>query len=132
MRVLHACFAIWTLSLCCSAVAEDKGAKGELPMAFEEDFEKGSSHWEMTDEKVWRVVEDEGDASLALTGSSDYTPPVRSPLNIARVKDLDVTDFVADFQVKQTGREYGHRDLCFFFGYQDASHFYYAHLATKA
>jgi hypothetical protein len=32
----------------------------------------------------------------------------------------------------QTGKEYGHRDLCFFFGYQDSSHFYYVHLATVA
>ena len=43
-----------------------------------------------------------------------------------------MTDFVLDVDARQTGREYGHRDLCFFFGYQDPSHFYYVHLATKA
>src|SRR5207342_556777 len=26
----------------------------------------------------------------------------------------------------------GHRDLCLFFGHQDASHFYYAHLGKEA
>jgi len=34
--------------------------------------------------------------------------------------------------MKQTGKEYGHRDMCIFFGYQDPAHFYYVHIATKA
>lgn len=34
--------------------------------------------------------------------------------------------------MKQTGREYGHRDMCLFFGYQSPQEFYYAHLATAA
>ena len=32
----------------------------------------------------------------------------------------------------QTGREYGHRDMCLFFGFQEPSKFYYAHIATAA
>lgn len=109
--------------------AEEKAAD---PKVFHEDFEQGMNRWVMTDAKVWSGVEDEGDHALSLTGSSDYAPPVRSPLNIARIKDFKAGSFVADIQAKQTGREYGHRDLCFFFGYQDPSHFYYVHLATKA
>src|SRR5690606_18558335 len=88
--------------------------------------------WTMTDANAWKIIEDDGDAKLALVSQSDYSPPVRSPLNIARVAELDVSDFVLDVQAKQTGREYGHRDLCFFFGYQDPSHFYYVHLASVA
>ena len=34
--------------------------------------------------------------------------------------------------LKQTGREYGHRDMCLFFGMKDPSNFYYVHLASKA
>ena len=33
-------------------------------------------------------------------------------------------------QLLQTGREYGHRDLCLFYGFVDAAHYAYVHLAT--
>ena len=32
----------------------------------------------------------------------------------------------------QTGKEYGHRDLCLFLGFTGASKYYYVHMATKA
>jgi len=57
---------------------------------------------------------------------------VRSPFNIARVKDLKVSDFVVQARMEQTGKEYGHRDMVVVFGYQDPSHFYYVHIATKS
>ena len=37
-----------------------------------------------------------------------------------------------EVNLAQTGREYGHRDMCLFFGMKDASNFYYVHIATKA
>ena len=61
---------------------------------------------------------------------SDYKYPVRSPHNIALVKDQKFGNVAIDFEVMQTGRNYGHRDLCFFFGFQDPSHFYYVHIAA--
>lgn len=103
-----------------------------LPLAFSEDFESGAEKWVQTDPNAWKVVEDEGDKAYSLHQQSDYEPKVRSPKNIARIKDLDVSDFVLEARMKQTGREYGHRDMCIFFGYQDPTHFYYVHLATKA
>lgn len=103
-----------------------------LPLAFSEDFEAGCARWKMTDEKAWAVKPDEGDAALCLEGSSKYEPAVRSPKNIAWIKDLKAGSFVFDVTLKQTGREYGHRDLCLFFGGVDPTHFYYVHIATKA
>jgi len=38
---------------------------------------------------------------------------------------------VLDVKVLSTTRDYGHRDLCLFFGYQDPAHFYYVHLGKK-
>ena len=88
--------------------------------------------FEMTDGKAWKLDKD-GDAGvLSLHGKSDYAPEVRSPRNIARIKDLAVSDFVLNVQARQTGREYGHRDLCLFFGYQSPTKFYYVHIANKA
>jgi hypothetical protein len=99
---------------------------------FTDDFESGLGRWEMTDAKAWEIVGNGGGHALGLTGSSDYQPPVRSPLNIALVKDHEFDSFELTVRMRQTGREYGHRDLCLFFGYQDPSHFYYVHLASKA
>jgi len=103
-----------------------------MPLVFSDDFENGADRWEPTDPKAWKVVEANGNHAYSLFGESNYEPPVRSPKNIAWIKDLNVSDFVIEAKVKQTGREYGHRDFCVFFGRQDATHFYYVHLATKS
>ena len=63
---------------------------------------------------------------------SQYQPQVRSPLNIALAKGVNLGDFVLDVEVRSTGRDYGHRDLCLFFNHQDSSHFYYVHLGKQA
>ncbi len=86
-----------------------------------------------TDPDKWRYV-DNGLAGGALefAGRGNYTPPVRSPYSIGLIADKTFGDFVLDVDLLQTGREYGHRDMCLFFGFQDPSHFYYVHLATKA
>lgn len=129
-------WALCTAALIVSAaaMAQETPApeKSALPLVFESDFSTDLAAWTMTDPNAWTIVKEAGDGKLSLHGKSDYEPPVRSPLNIARVTDLTVTDFVLDVDAKQTGREYGHRDLCFFFGYQDPAHFYYVHLATVA
>lgn len=101
-------------------------------IAFEDDFESGIEKWEFTDPYAWRIAEDGGAHVLELIGDSKYEPDFRSPFNIAWAKDVNVGSFEMTVKVKQTGKEYGHRDMCFFFGKQDANHFYYVHLATKA
>jgi hypothetical protein len=35
-------------------------------------------------------------------------------------------------KVRSTHPDYGHRDVCLVFGYQDPSHFYYVHLGKQA
>ncbi|MCH2138749.1 MAG: hypothetical protein MK074_06835 [Phycisphaerales bacterium] len=37
-----------------------------------------------------------------------------------------------DVQAQQTGRDYGHRDLCVLFDWQNPAQFGYCHLATEA
>lgn len=103
-----------------------------LPLVFFDDFESGAGRWTQTDPNAWKVIEQDGNHVYSQYRESQYEPPVRSPLNIARIKDLKVSDFVVQARMEQTGREYGHRDMCVFFGYQDPSHFYYTHIATAA
>ena len=105
----------------------------DYQLLFREDFEdKGAlKRFEMTDPSAWRINKQDDNRSLELFGESEYTPRVRSPRNIAIIADRPFGSFVLEADLMQTGREYGHRDMCLFFGMKDASNFYYTHLATK-
>lgn len=100
-----------------------------LPLLLTEDFSSTLGSWQFTDRAAWKQVEDDGGPALALFQASQYEPPVRSPFNLAVYKDLKVSDFILEVKVKSTSREYGHRDACVAFGWNDQSHFYYVHLA---
>jgi hypothetical protein len=114
-------------------------ADKELPLLLKDDFERGMDRWQTTDPDpangVWKIIEGgaPGNHALRVTGTSKYQPPFRSPHSIALVKDTVVGDFEFSVQVQETNVNAGpHRDLCFFWGYQDPAHFYYAHLGAKA
>ena len=92
-----------------------------------DDFENGDAAWWKTDDKAWRVSA----GTLSLFQQSDYKPAHRSPFNIALLKDKLVGDFEMTAKVKTTARDYGHRSMCLFFGYQDPTHFYYVHLGQE-
>ncbi|NNJ27815.1 hypothetical protein [Alienimonas chondri] len=104
------------------------------PRAFFADFESADvAPFQPTDADAWKV-KDQGDNKVfALTvRKSDYQPPVRSPHNIALVKDLSLTETIIDVDFQSTMTDYGHRSLCLFFNYQDPSHFYYVHFGKEA
>lgn len=114
------------------AFAAPPAAPAGYTLAYHDTFEDSASKWEFTDDKAWKVTGEAGAKVLSLVSASDYEPPVRSPRSMARLKDVTAGDFILDVHVKQTGREYGHRDACVFFGYTSPTQFYYVHLATKA
>lgn len=107
--------------------------RAEMPLVFEDDFEKGADRWQTTDANAWKLVDGRpgrGQA-FALFQQSKYKPPHRSPVNIALVKDVQVTDFKLEADVLSTARDYPHRSMTMFFGYQDPTHFYYVHFGKK-
>lgn len=106
----------------------------DWPLAWQGNFEspKAMESFQFTDPSAWKHVEDGGRGTMELTRQSKYQPPVRSPVNIALVKAAAFGSFRLEVLMKQTGREYGHRDMCLFFGFQSPQEFYYAHLATAA
>ena len=110
------------------------GQSPDYPLLYEEDFEEIAdlSDFMMTDPTAWRLRDTLQNKSLELFGASDYAPRVRSPRNIACISDQQFEDFVLELEAAQTGREYGHRDMCFFFGMKDPANFYYVHIATAA
>lgn len=102
-------------------------------LVYHQDFEEESplDDFAFSDEAAWKLVESSGDHTLALTQDSDYDPPVRSPRNFALIRGLEFDSFVLEAQVMYTGRDYGHADLCLFFGFRDPSHYYYTHIGKS-
>jgi len=128
MRRLAPLLGIMLVVASFARAADDK----DLPLLFQDDFEKGAGQWEPTDPAAWKVIElDKQGKVFCQFQQSKYKPPHRSPLNFALVKDLVVGDFVLDAKCQSTIKDYGHRDLCLFFGHQDPAHFYYVHLGKK-
>lgn len=138
MKLLYA-IGMSVIVLCVATSSSNAQEKVEipqemdgLPLVFSEDFENGADRWEQTDSSAWQIVDENGNHVFNQFKQSEYEPPHRSPLNQARIKDLWVSDFILEVKAKQTGHEYGHRDLCFFYHYQDPAHFYYTHIASIA
>ena len=132
-------FTRFALALCAVAVlsplawAAEPAAPEGYTLAYGDVFGNDSmERFDFTDPKAWGMEEGDGNVFLALKRPSKYAPPVRSPLNIAWIKDFKAGDFVLDVKAKQTGKEYNHRDLCIFFGGQSEQRFYYVHLASVA
>lgn len=117
------------LPLLCLALATPA-----LAQDYTQDFENTESirDFIFSDAALWRIGETNGNHYLELTGkNSAYKPPHRSPTSIALLTKFQAGDFVLEVDALQTTREYGHRDACFFFGFQNPAQFYYSHVATK-
>jgi hypothetical protein len=115
-------------------VAAEAGPAANLHLLYEPSFAEADAlrDFVTTDAAAWRIASTERARTLELFAQSRYQPPVRSPVNLALIKDRVFGDFVLECDLMQTGREYGHRDMCLFFGFESPSRFYYAHIATAA
>ena len=110
---------------------QEKARTGTMPLLFHSDFEDGSlASWEATDAAAWRIEEESGGKVLALFRQSNYEPKVRSPFNINLIRDVSVGSFTLELKMLSTTKDYGHRDMCLFFGHQGPSRFYYVHIAN--
>ena len=113
--------------------AEKPAVAGDLTLLYRSDFaDDGLKGWAFTDQDAWRIGEQDGVQVLEQFQASKYEPEYRSPFNMAILDDLVVDEFVLDLQVRSTARDYGHRDICLFFGHVDPSHFQYVHLGKEA
>ena len=118
--------------ICAAAVSGDDAVVTDLPLVFSEDFDSGHDRWELTDDQAWTLRKADGNSVFGLNKrKSDYSPKVRSPHNIALIRDLELADFVITFKVKSTKDTGNHRDCCVFFCHTDPTHFYYCHLGAK-
>lgn len=114
----------------CTADAPDVPTK--LPLLFCDDFQSGTSEsWSPGDPAAWKMTRLGDNIVLEQFQQSQVENPVRSPFNRSLLKDVLVGDFVLDLKFQSTKKDYGHRDLCLFFGFQDPSHLYYVHFGKK-
>lgn len=123
---------IWIF--CYSLTLQAQEIPSDYKLLYEQDFEDEISldDFEITDAGAWKIGEGKEGKALELYGKSEYTPPVRSPHNIAFIKGKKFGSFILEADLQQTGEEYGHRDLCLFFGLKDPANFYYVHMASIA
>ena len=116
----------------CNGVNQTVGGM-KVPLLFKADFEDDDiGHWKATDPTAWRIESGNNGKVLALHKQSEYQPPVRSPVNINLIRNVVVGSFVLELKMRSTTKDYGHRDMCLFFGYQDPRHFYYVHIANQS
>ena len=124
--------ALLASSILAATAAEPARELRGLPLVFQEDFEAGDvSRWLPADVKAWRLVEQEGNHVFNQFAQSKVDTPVRSPFNRCVLQDLTVGSCVLDVKLQSTARDYPHRSLCLFFGYQDPAHMYYVHFGQK-
>lgn len=89
------------------------------------------------DRAAWKPVDDgwsfvdDGPRGYFRLGKkeSKYQPKFRSPTHIALLEGLEIESFELSVRLRSTEPDYGHRDVCLFFGWQSPERFYYAHLA---
>ena len=108
------------------------GIPSDYRLLYSQDFAKPDTikDFLMTDASAWTISTADGKAALELIKQSKYQPPFRSPLNIALLAGKAFGDVIIEADCQQTGKEYGHRDMIFVYGYQDPARFYYTHIAT--
>jgi hypothetical protein len=125
---------VFALAIAAPLMAADLPAGYKV--LYEQNFDNESSlkQFQMTDTNAWKFVKtDDGHGgSMELVQQSKYKPIVRSPVNIALIANKVFNDFVLEADMIQTGKEYGHRDMCIFYGFQSPTNFYYTHIATAA
>jgi hypothetical protein len=102
-------------------------------LAYEQSFESKNfmEDFSFTQPEKWITGTGNPGSAIEFTGISDYQPPFRSPHTIGLLNKMAFGSFVLEAELLQTGKEYGHRDMCVIFGFRDSSHFYYTHVATK-
>ncbi len=111
-------------------------------LVYKQDFSLKSSFDDFLFSRIedWEWKKDStGNAYLEIVQPGQYAPPVRSPQSLAVLDRYVMGDFVLEADLCQKPVPHKckgpdciickHRDMCVFWGIQDSTHFYYAHIA---
>lgn len=129
LLIAHSCivFPLWS-----NPAKEGSPIPENYKLVYEQDFksEESLGQFVATDKRVWKWGSEKGIGYVEHFAKSKYKYKVRSPYNIALIKGIEFRDFILEAKLSQTGKEYGHRDMCVFYGFKDRSNFYYTHIAS--
>ena len=100
-------FLIFVSGLSSHSAEKPAGIADGYKLLFKQKFdaEPSAKDFVFTDSKAWKWSKEENGGTLELTQQSQFTPAVRSPVNIAMIADKVFTDFVLDADLIQTGKE---------------------------
>jgi len=99
---------------------------------FFDDFENGTAeNWQMNDPEKWDVVKEDNNHCYRLKIPAELKGPITKPVEFSLIKDLNVADFTMTLKGKcLRSVDVKGRDIIIVFGYQDDTHFYYAHISN--
>ena len=126
-------FAIVAVNLPCETL---QAQERDVKVLFESDFSQGMKAWDALDDG-WKIkqLDDPGSDSPAVLSlfkkKTNYKPPFRSPGHIALIRGQEFGSFELNVDVLSTHKDYNHRDVCFFFGFEGPGKYYYVHLGKK-
>jgi len=104
----------------------------DWPILFQDDFETDPfPRWEPADKTAWKHEKTDDSHVFHQFKDIRVKTPVRSPFNRNCLKNVYVSDLQLDVDFQTTARDYPHRSLCLFFGYQDPAHMYYVHFGQR-
>ena len=117
----------------CSSTPDEPPPAEPWPLVYSQDFETPWTldGFALSDPADWTWNNAGNRGSMELHGKGTYVAPHRSPASIALVPDLLLADFDMEVDLMQTGRDYGHRDMCIFLGFRSPAHYDYVHLAHE-
>lgn len=113
-----------------SAGAPPVGSGIGLPLLLDESFATGTGRWQPISPEGWKLIDTDAGKAFSQFKNVEVKTRHRSPWNITLLKDVTVGDFVLEVKLRETARQYPHRDACLVFGYRDPDHFYYVHFAA--
>ncbi|MGH8692886.1 MAG: HEAT repeat domain-containing protein [Burkholderiales bacterium] len=97
---------------------------------YAESFERGTAvGWEPVNPEDWRVLRDGTNFVYALTRPFPSGVP-RRPIQISLLRERTFADFTLTCRVRRPDPKM--KSLVLVFGYQDETHFYYAHLSADS
>jgi hypothetical protein len=122
---------LFVIFICCVALSQQ--IRSGLPLLVSSDFEAGTAAgWQPNQPDHWRVVGHEGSMTYELIAPGEQGK-VRAPTSWSLLADYDVTSFVFVGRLKcGTDASNPLRDMCVFFHFQDATHFYYVHFSASS
>jgi len=131
--VLFAFFLCFDQANALLFASQVKSRAETLPLLIADDFKDGKAGaWMPNHPEHWQVAKEEGSFLYRLTAPGEQGE-VRAPTSWSLLKNFDVTSFVFTGRTRcNTDPSVDKRDMCIFFHFQDATHFYYVHFSASS